>query len=324
VDKSVAERELRAIASVNSKDQEAGLDVVRYLFSSKGAAAARQELHARVASGGDVFAYQVALAELYFAEGNFTDAAQLLEKLAGAAGPAEQTLLAQSKLAEMHLSSKRFEAAAALVANILAKHGRNTAGLKLRASLHMENGKHTEAIADLRQALADQPRSVALMSALAIAYERSGSIELADKQFTDATRAANFEPRVGLDYVAFLRRRGSLARAEDTLIELASRAPGNIEVLSALAEVRLARQNWVGAQEIADTMRRAGDTRGIASQVLGAALSGQSKHDESIGVLQSAYAAAPGDVQPMFALVSALVRAQKVPGGSVPGDGDQQ
>ena len=220
--------------------------------------------------------------------------------------------MAQSKLAEMHLSSKRFEAAAALVANILAKHGRNTAGLKLRASLHMENGKHTEAIADLRQALADQPRSVALMSALAIAYERSGSIELADKQFTDATRAANFEPRVGLDYVAFLRRRGSLARAEDTLIELASRAPGNIEVLSALAEVRLARQNWVGAQEIADTMRRAGDTRGIASQVLGAALSGQSKHDESIGVLQSAYAAAPGDVQPMFALVSALVRAQKV------------
>jgi len=124
----------------------------------------------------------------------------------------------------MHLSSKRFEAAAALVANILAKHGRNTAGLKLRASLHMENGKHTEAIADLRQALADQPRSVALMSALAIAYERSGSIELADKQFTDATRAANFEPRVGLDYVAFLRRRGSLARAEDTLIQLASRA----------------------------------------------------------------------------------------------------
>jgi tetratricopeptide (TPR) repeat protein len=307
-----AERELRAIASVNPKDQEAGLDVARYLYGSKGTAAARQELHSRVASGGDVFAYQVALAELYFAEGNFTDAAQLLEKLAGGAGPADQTLLAQSKLAEMYLSSKKFEPAATLVANILAKDGRNTAGLKLRASLHMEQGKHTEAIADLRQALADQPRSVDLMSTLAIAYERSGSIELADKQFTDASRASNFDPRVGLDYVAFLRRRGSLARAEDALVELASRAPGNVEVLSALAEVRLTRQNWVGAQEVADAMRRIGDTRGAADQVLGAALSGQKKHDESIGILQNAHAASPGDVQPMFALVNALVRAQKV------------
>jgi tetratricopeptide (TPR) repeat protein len=306
-----AERELRAIASVNPTDQEAGLDVARYLYGSKGTDAARQELHSRVASGGNVFAYQVALAELYFAEGNFTDAAQLLEKLAGGTGPADQTLLAQSKLAEMYLRSKKFEPAATLVTNILAKDGRNAAGLMLRASLHMEQSRHTEAISDLRQALADQPRSVDLMSTLAIAYERSGSIELADKQFTDAMRASNFDPRVGLDYVAFLRRRGSLARAEDTLVELASRA-ANVEVLSALAEVRLTRQNWIGAQEAADAMRRIGDTRGVADRVLGAALSGQRKHDESIGILQHAHAASPGDVQPMFALVNALVRAQKV------------
>jgi cellulose synthase operon protein C len=219
--------------------------------------------------------------------------------------------LAQSKLAEMYLRSKKFEPAATLVTNILAKDGRNAAGLMLRASLHMEQSRHTEAISDLRQALADQPRSVDLMSTLAIAYERSGSIELADKQFTDAMRASNFDPRVGLDYVAFLRRRGSLARAEDTLVELASRA-ANVEVLSALAEVRLTRQNWIGAQEAADAMRRIGDTRGVADRVLGAALSGQRKHDESIGILQHAHAASPGDVQPMFALVNALVRAQKV------------
>ena len=251
------------------------------------------------------------MAELYFADGNLTDAAQLLEKLAGG-GPADQALLAQAKLAEMHLISKKIEPASALVSNILAKDSRNTAGLKLRANIHMEHSKHTEAIADLRQALADQPRSVELMSLLAVAYERSGSIELADKQFADATRASSFDARVGLDYVAFLRRRGSLARAEDTLVELATRAPNNIEVLSALAEVRLTRQNWIGAQEVADAMRRVGDNRGIADQVLGAALSGQKKYDESIGVLQSAYAASPGDVQPMFALVNALVRAQKV------------
>jgi tetratricopeptide (TPR) repeat protein len=103
-----------------------------------------------------------------------------------------------------------------------------------------------------------------------------------------------------------------VARAEDILIELASRSPSNIEVLSALAEVRLTRENWVGAQEVADTIRRIGDNRGIADQILGAALVQRKKYDESITVLQGAYAATPGAVQPMFALVNALIRAQKV------------
>jgi hypothetical protein len=48
---------------------------------------------------------------------------------------------------------------------------------------------------------------------LAAAYERSGTIELAEKQFADATRVSGFNPNVGLAYVAFLRRRGSTARA---------------------------------------------------------------------------------------------------------------
>ena len=212
----------------------------------------------------------------------------------------------------MYLRSKKIEQAATVVSNILAKDSRNVSGLKLRASIHMEAGRYDSAISDLRQALNDQPRSVELMSLLAIAYERSGSIELADKQFADSTRVSNFDARVGLDYVAFLRRRGSQARAEDNLIELASRWPNNIDVLSALAEVRLRRQNWVGAQEIADTIKRLGDKRGIAEQVVGAALTGQKKYDESIAVLQSAYASSPGDLQPMFALVNTLVRAQKV------------
>src|SRR5262249_41051971 len=132
------------------------------------------------------------------------------------------------------------------------------------------------------------------------------------KQFADAARVSNFDAGVGLSYAAFLRRRGSLARAEDILVELASHSPGNVTVLSTLAEVRLVRQNWVGAQEIAETLRKSGDQRGIADQVLAAALSGQKKYDESITLLQSAYTSSSGDVQPMFALVSALVRAQKV------------
>ena len=66
------------------------------------------------------------------------------------------------------------------------------------------------------------------MVLLASAYERSGSIELAEKEYADATKTSAFNVPVTLNYVAFLRRRGSPERAEDVLTELARRWPNNV------------------------------------------------------------------------------------------------
>ena len=45
----------------------------------KGATAARQELVTRIAAGGDVFQYQLTLADLDFARGNLADSSKLLD-----------------------------------------------------------------------------------------------------------------------------------------------------------------------------------------------------------------------------------------------------
>ena len=308
-----AEKELRSLAAANPNDVEAGLDVVRFLITTKGPAAGQQALEARINAGGQVFKYQIALAEFQFSQGKFEDSFKLLENLARTGSAPEQALAAKVKLAEMQLSQKKLDAVDVLVTDILGKDSRNIGGLKLRAAIRMERGQFDAAITDLRQALNDQPRSTDLMLQLAVAYERSGSIELAEKQFADATRTSNFDAAVGLNYVAFLRRRGNVARAEEILSELASRSPNNTRVLSALAEVRLARQNWVGAQEVAEAIRRIGNNnQGLADQILGVALSGRNKLDESITALQSAYAANSAATQPMFALVSTLVRAKQM------------
>src|SRR5262249_54276843 len=165
---------------------------------------------------------------------------------------------------------------------------------------------------DLRQALNDQPQSKDLMVLLATAYERSGSIELAEKQYSDATRVSNFDAGIGLNYAAFLRRRGNLERAEDILTQLASRWPNNVAVLATLADVKLARQNWIGAQAIAETIKQiGGGTGGVSDQIQAAALSGRGKYDESIKILESVYAEGPSAVQPMEALVGTMVRAQQ-------------
>jgi tetratricopeptide (TPR) repeat protein len=306
-----AEKEQRAVVAANPTDVGAQLDLVRLLNTTKGPPAARQELLTLINGSGDIFSYQMALAQLEFAQGKFPEAEALLKKLISDASSAEHVLNAKINLAEMYLRQKKTDAAEALVSEIIKNDARNTNALKLRAAMRLDRGQLDGAVTDLRQALNDQPRATDLMLMLAVAYERSGSIDLAEKEFADAMRVSNFNPTVSLNYVAFLQRRGSSTHAEDVLTDLASRWRNNAEVLSALAQARLARQEWAGAQEVAEALKRLGTNVTMADELLGAALAGQKKYNESILALQNAYESAPTAVQPMYALVRTYLRAGK-------------
>ena len=306
-----AEKELRAIATANPADSKAGLDVVRFLNDTKGAAAAQAELTTRINAGGDVFDYQMALAELEFGQGKVDDATQELKTLAATAGSPDRKLEAQAKLAEFFVVKANYAAAEPIIADMLAKDRRNTAGLRLRAAIRIEQGQFDPAIADLREALNDQPKSPELLSLMALAYERSGKNELAERQYADALKASNFSPAVGLRYVSYLQRQGDLARTEDVLLEMSNANPRNLQVLSALAQTRLARKNWQGALAVADTMAGLGDDHGLADQVRASALAGENKMAESISALEAAHASAPDAVQPVVSLVSSYVRLGK-------------
>jgi tetratricopeptide (TPR) repeat protein len=306
-----AEKVQRSIAAADPSDTAAQLDLVRLLNTIKGPAAAQQQLDALIKAGGNAFPYQIALAQLYLIQGKASEGIALLKTLISDASSPENALTAKIKLAEFYLNQKQTDAAAVLVAEILGTDARNINALKLRAAIRMDSGQLAGAIADLRQALNDQPQAADLMLMLASAYERSGSIDLAEKEFTDAMRVSNYNPSIALNYVAFLRRRSSIVHAEDVLVDLAGRWPKNVEILSALAQVRLARQEWVGAQEVAELIKNIGTNRTLADEFLGAALAGRNKFDESITVLEQAYAAAPAAVQPMYSLVQVYVRSGK-------------
>ena len=301
-----AEKELRVIFAADPSNAQAGLDIVRFLLATKNADAARAELNARISAGGEIFPYQMFLADLDFNQGHFDDSFKLLQSLADNNSSAEHALAAKLKLAEFNLARKNVDAAQSIVAGILRDDSRNTGALRLRAIIEMDQGKLDPAISDLRTALNDQPRSTDLQLLLANAYERNGAIELADKQYADALRASNYNPTVGVNYASFLRRRGSAQRAADVLADLAARQPNNVAVLSALAEVKLSLQDWAGAQEIGGKIKQLGGAVGLADQILGTAYAGEQKSDESIAAFQSAVVAAPNAVQPMVSLVREL------------------
>src|SRR6202048_3907214 len=306
-----AERELRRIAEASPADSKAGMDLVRFLVSVKGSQAGRDELNARLKAGGDVFDYQVALAELTFADGNLPDAAQQLQSLANTATTPERKLATQTKLAEMYVNKANIAAAEPLIAEILQKDRRNNVGLRLRAAIEIERGQFDSAIADLREALNDQPKSPDLLMLMAAAYERSGKNELADRQYADALKVAGQNTNVALRYVAFLQRRGDVARAEDVLNEVLAQNPRNTQMLTALAQIRLARQNWTAVLAVADRMSKTGENRALTDQILASGLAGQNRIDESVIALEDAHAAAPDAIQPVAHLVSPYIRLGK-------------
>lgn len=306
-----AEKELRARVASNPSDSKLELDLVRFLNTSKGTDAARAELMSRIKAGGDTFDYRFALAELDFVGQRQGDAISELQKLVSETDSADRKLKAQVRLAEMLIARGDKATAEPLISEILAKDRRNSGGLRLRAVLSLEKGQTDSAVADLREALNDQPKSPELLIALALAYEQGGKPELAGRQYADALKNSNLNIEVALRYVAFLQRRNDAPRAEDVLTEVVARYPGNLQALSSLAQVKLSRQNWDGALSIAQIIAANKDGRVVADQIKAAAFAGQQRIGESIAALEDARKAAPEAIQPAVALASAYIRAER-------------
>jgi len=306
-----AEKEARNLVAAYPDEVKSKLLLVQIIYLSKGVASAREELVSQIAGAKDPFPLQIALAKLDYTQGNFADASKLLQSLIDGNDTKENKLLAEAVLAEMRLAKKDVDGAEKLVSDIIQKDSHNIQGLKLRAAIRLQKGKPELAIDDLRQALNDQPNSADLMLDLAGAYDRGGLIELAEKQFANAIAASKYDPQIGLAYIAFLERRGNLARAEEVAVDLSDRWPRNVNILKALGDIRIARQNWVGAQQVADSIRKAGNDDVDADRLLGASLMGLSKFDESINALERGYNAAPSDTRSLATLVRAYIGAQK-------------
>jgi tetratricopeptide (TPR) repeat protein len=307
-----AVKELRTITTARPDDLGAEMQLVGLLASYKGIDAARAELVSRVAGTGNVFPYQIALARLDFLQGHVADSSAALEKLIKTAKAPDEVMTARTTLAELYMLKKNTAAAEPLIADILRVESRNPIGLRLRALIRVDRGQFDDAIADLRTALNDNPQSAPLLAGLGLAYERSGSIELADKAYLDAVKASNYAPDLGLSYVAFLRRRGLPDQAEHVLVDLATRNPKNVQVLSTLAEVKLARHDWVGAHDVAETIHRLGDKSGTADLINGAAFGGEKKPGDSLAAFEDAYSANPKASQTMAAVVNEYLRSQQI------------
>jgi tetratricopeptide (TPR) repeat protein len=306
------EAEMRAMLAADPDNAGKALDLVRLVGRIKGAQAARTELEALIAAKPTEVEYRFALAQMDYAARNTAAATAAIEAIIAKGEPKEDVQRAQLLLANMKLQLGEVDAAKALIASVLGGDEKNADALALRATISLEAGDLDNAVGDLREALSQRPRAIPLMQLLSRALERQGAVDLANDRLAEALRASDYTPQIALDYVAFLTRRGRGDEIEATLSEALTRNPRDPRLLSAMARVKLNKQDWVGAQALADALKQSGDTSSVSQEIIGALLLGQKKYEESIATLKDAYAATPNNARPMYSLFVAYVQSGKL------------
>ncbi len=312
-----AAKVIRQHALDNPTDAAAQLQVVALINTTEGAAPALKQVEELVAKetadkGANLFTYREAQAQLQFTSGNRDGAIATLRDLVAVTEDLPKKNSARVQLARVLATVGDRPAAVELTNAVIAEDAKNVDALALRAAIRMDEGDSAAAIGDLVAALAEAPENAGIVKLLGEAHERSGSVVLAEEQYVKALSLSNYAPANGVALSQFLLRYGRNGQAENVLEDLRSRGTADRQSLSLLAQLKLNRRDYAGAQEIGEALKRMDATEGSGDQILAAALGGMDRQDEGIAILQSALANATN--RP--AALAALVRAYSLAGKS--------
>ena len=306
------EAEMREMVKADPKDTTQALDLVRFVNAQRGADEARAELQGLIHDRPAVIDFKLALAELDYGNGKKDEAAAQLNALASDDMEMADANRLKLLLASFSLRDGNRDKALELANEVLAKDQRNADALGFRASLKLKTNDIDGAVADLREALAQTPKSVQLLALIGQAFERQGSIQLAAERYLEAVKISGHAPDRVVQYVEFLKRRDRADQVMGVLEDAIALHPNDGRLLAMLSREKLARQDWVGAQKIAEALKDSKKASDVGEQLLGAALLGQSKYDEGIALLKGAYEDAPTDALPLQNLVYAYFRANRL------------
>ncbi|SFH69304.1 tetratricopeptide repeat protein [Albimonas pacifica] len=285
-DFEAAEAQYRAIAENNPKEFQRSLDVARFLNSAYGPARAREEL-VRLASQPDALVeYDLALAALDLREGDEAAAVERLDKVIVAHKGTDGGGKAAMERAKIHIRNGEYEAADALLGDLLQIDSKNAAALTLRASRYLVVDDNERAIRDLRTALDVAPDDVQAMMMLASAYERDGSRELALERMAQAVQRSEFDPQIVLRYTTALVEAQKVDVAESLLMDAIKRRGDLPPLLLTLAQIKLRQQQWSAAEQIARRLREINPEDEAAARIEAGAALGQRKFSESADILE--------------------------------------
>lgn len=306
-----AENIFRTIVENNPDNLNAKIKLVQFIKATKGSDAALNQLKTFNQKNPDNTDLKFALVQFYYLRKEAAQANDLLMKIIGEKNDDEIVMKAKGMMAVSLLANGDKKAAEKIIDEIFVLDKQNQNALILKASIDIDRQKYDEAIGTLRQVLHDSANSSRALFFLARAHDLSGAHELADKQYFKAFKTSKFNSNYGLSYAKFLLKQKQHARAEKIIQNVLSVSQNNLPALKMLAQIRLSLGNWVGAQQVSDTIKHIGVKGGLASQISNAVLVGKKDYSKSISLLKKTYQDTPDNIQPVVALVRTYFLAGK-------------
>ncbi|MBN9669884.1 tetratricopeptide repeat protein [Roseibium aggregatum] len=313
--KDDAELIVRQYATNNPANDSAQLQLIAFLNTYKDMDSARDELEKiikqRDEQSGESLDLRIALGRLLFTSGAQTEAIDLMQSILTDTKDDQTQNRVRNILGAMFVDTEELDRAEELANEVLANDKKNVDALRLRASVKLLTNDSASAVDDILVALNEAPENAQLNGMLASAYERNGSSALAEEQYAKALALTKNSPTAGLPMVQFLLRHGKVEQAHRVLEAIRENAPTNVETLKLLAQLKLATQDWLGAQQVAETLRKLEESgeAGTADKITAAALEGLDRRADSLKVLEDSFASTENQQDILPSLIRAYVQS---------------
>lgn len=313
-DTTGAENFLRQLAGDDTADPEGHIPVVQLLQAAQGPQAAQAELDRLAAANADnanADIYRALSAVITFEGGDRDTAITTLEDILASAEPSTQTWNIRNILARIYIATGNQVGARAQVEEILTQDASNVDALKLRAAWAIDDDRGGDAIQDLRTALSQQPRDADILTLMAQAHEREGSLALAGERLAAAVNVSGAGAAESLRYATYLRNQGRDDAARSVLTEARNANPNDPAILVQLANMFLAEGAWVQAQNVANDLRAIDtpEATEAATSLQAALLLGQNRVEDSLAYLEDEIAQGNADTNAIMQVVQIQLQA---------------
>lgn len=303
--------QLEAVVELEPENLDAKINVIRVVKRAEGAEAGEAKLRGYADASPENADLQFALVDYNLEENDLDDARSLLDGLA-ASDDRDVALKAKNKIAGVLLARGERDQAEALIDEILDADERNTEALLKRAALQIDDEEYDQAVVNLRTALDNSPDAHDAMVLMASAFEKQENFSFAQAEFAKAFEASERAPKVAQQYARFLLRRQNPNRAEEILVDSLAAHPRDLENLKLLASIRLSRQDWRGAQEVATMLERVENQDALVANIKSAAYIGLGDYESVIENFSADASKLPLESQPLSALVTSYIRTERI------------
>ncbi len=303
--KDEAGRLLRQTVSDLPDSKEAKQKLFAFIAEAQGLEAAEKEIHATADKDEAV----LWLADLYIRLKDTDRAIALLEKMVAENQDFPDGSFAnpRASLARLQFAKGNKEIAQKLVDAVLEKDVNNADALFIRASLAFDQGRHQDAIADLRTVTRDNPKNGAALHLLAEALLAQGHLDLAVDTLNQLVVVDPSNENAQVRLAQLLSLKGEKKKARELLAIVNKNHPELAVGWESTARIAIEEKEWPVAQEAVEKLQGLGSHKETATFLSAQIDMGNGREAQGLAKLKDVVLANPEASLAEYALASMLL-----------------